>query len=107
MTQHDARLRRRQGGRAVARAGLRRGPALRVNAVSPGFIDTPSYGIEDISAEDRAEFHAVGDAITPMRRHGTAEEVARAVAFLAFDATFTTGTRLAVDGGLGEGLEAA
>ena len=79
--------------------------AIRVNAVSPGFIDTPSYGIEGISDEDRAAFHAVGDAITPMGRHGTAEEVARAVAFLAFEATFTTGARLAVDGGLGEGIE--
>jgi NAD(P)-dependent dehydrogenase (short-subunit alcohol dehydrogenase family) len=80
---------------------------IRVNAVSPGFIDTPSYGIEGISEEDRASFHAVGDAITPMRRHGTAEEVARAVVFLAFEATFTTGARLPVDGGLGERLEAA
>lgn len=81
------------------------GRGIRVNAVSPGFIDTPSYGIEGISDEDRAAFHAVGDAITPMGRHGTAEEVARAVVFLAFEATFTTGARLAVDGGLGEGLE--
>jgi NAD(P)-dependent dehydrogenase (short-subunit alcohol dehydrogenase family) len=80
---------------------------IRVNAVSPGFIDTPSYGIEGISDDDRAAFHAVGDAITPMRRHGTSEEVARAVAFLAFEATFTTGARLPVDGGLGEGLAAA
>lgn len=80
---------------------------IRVNAVSPGFIDTPSYGIEGISDDDRAAFHAVGDAVTPMRRHGTSEEVARAVAFLAFEATFTTGARFPVDGGLGEGLEAA
>jgi NAD(P)-dependent dehydrogenase (short-subunit alcohol dehydrogenase family) len=88
-----------------AAALLARG--IRVNAVSPGFIDTPSYGIEGISDDDRAAFHAVGDAVTPMRRHGTSEEVARAVAFLAFEATFTTGARLPVDGGLGEGLEAA
>ena len=88
-----------------AAALLARG--IRVNAVSPGFIDTPSYGIEGISDDDRAAFHAVGDAVTPMRRHGTSEEVARAVAFLAFEATFTTGARLPVDGGLGERLEAA
>jgi NAD(P)-dependent dehydrogenase (short-subunit alcohol dehydrogenase family) len=36
-----------------------------------------------------------------MRRHGTVDEVARAVLFLGFDATFTTGVELPVDGGLG------
>jgi NAD(P)-dependent dehydrogenase (short-subunit alcohol dehydrogenase family) len=35
-----------------------------------------------------------------MKRHGTAEEVARAVLFLAFEATFTTGAEIPVDGGL-------
>jgi NAD(P)-dependent dehydrogenase (short-subunit alcohol dehydrogenase family) len=35
----------------------------------------------------------------PMRRLGRPEEVARAVAFLAFEATFTTGAELTVDGG--------
>ncbi len=78
---------------------------IRVNAVSPGFIETPSYGIEGITDADRAALHAIGDESTPMGRHGTAEEVARAVAFLAFEATFTTGARLAVDGGLGERLD--
>jgi NAD(P)-dependent dehydrogenase (short-subunit alcohol dehydrogenase family) len=34
-----------------------------------------------------------------MRRFGTPDEVARAAAFLAFDATYTTGAELAVDGG--------
>jgi NAD(P)-dependent dehydrogenase (short-subunit alcohol dehydrogenase family) len=34
-----------------------------------------------------------------MRRFGRPEEVAAAVAFLGFDATFTTGAELAVDGG--------
>ena len=35
----------------------------------------------------------------PMKRLGTPEEVAKAVLFLAFDATFTTGFELPVDGG--------
>jgi len=35
-----------------------------------------------------------------MKRFGRAEEVARAVAFLAFEATFTTGEELHVDGGM-------
>ena len=38
-------------------------------------------------------------ADTPMLRLGTASEIAKAVAFPAFDATYTTGFELAVDGG--------
>lgn len=75
---------------------------IRVNSVSPGFIDTPTGGVAGMSAEDRSVFHEIGDAVTPMKRHGTVEEVARAVLFLAFEATFTTGAKLAVDGGLGQ-----
>jgi NAD(P)-dependent dehydrogenase (short-subunit alcohol dehydrogenase family) len=37
--------------------------------------------------------------IIPMKRFGKSEEIARAVLFLAFDATFTTGAELPVDGG--------
>jgi NAD(P)-dependent dehydrogenase (short-subunit alcohol dehydrogenase family) len=77
---------------------------IRVNVVSPGFIDTPTMGVSGVSAADRAAFRQVGDEVTPMQRHGTAEEVARAVLFLAFEATFTTGARLTVDGGLGQNL---
>lgn len=80
------------------------GRGIRVNVVSPGFIDTPTLGVAGATAAERAEFMRLGDQITPMRRHGTAEEVARAVLFLAFDATFTTGARLTVDGGLGQNL---
>jgi NAD(P)-dependent dehydrogenase (short-subunit alcohol dehydrogenase family) len=36
----------------------------------------------------------------PMKRLGRPEEVAKAVAFLAFEATFTTGAELPVDGGI-------
>jgi NAD(P)-dependent dehydrogenase (short-subunit alcohol dehydrogenase family) len=35
----------------------------------------------------------------PMKRFGRPEEVAEAVAFLGFEATYTTGAELAVDGG--------
>ncbi|WP_156753405.1 SDR family NAD(P)-dependent oxidoreductase [Actinokineospora pegani] len=75
------------------------GRNVRVNCVSPGFIDTPSMGV-DASEDERREFSAVGDEITPMKRHGSAAEVAAAVLHLAFDATFTTGQELVVDGGL-------
>lgn len=77
---------------------------IRVNAVSPGFINTPTMGVTDATDELRAAFAHEGNAITPMRRIGTPEEVAAAVLFLAFDATFTTGVELAVDGGLGQHL---
>lgn len=80
---------------------------IRVNVVSPGFIDTPTKGVKGLSHDERRAFKEIGDQVTPMKRNGTAEEVARAVLFLAFEATFTTGAKLAVDGGLGQKISAA
>lgn len=77
---------------------------IRVNAVSPGFIDTPSMGAPGLTPEQRAEFQVIGDEMTPMKRHGSAEEVAAAALFLAAEATFTTGVKLPVDGGLSRRL---
>lgn len=79
---------------------------IRVNVVSPGFIKTPTMGVAGLSVSERAAFEELGDQITPMKRHGSPEEVAKAVIFLAFDATFTTGAKMSVDGGLGQGLSA-
>lgn len=76
-----------------------------MNAVSPGFIDTPSMGVPGLTDEEKAGFSAFGDQITPMKRHGGADEVARAALYLAVDATFTTGITLPVDGGLGQGVQ--
>lgn len=76
------------------------GQGIRVNALSPGFIKTETMGIEG-SERDRAELLAEGDKATPMGRNGTPEEVARAALYLAFEATFTTGLELKVDGGYG------
>jgi NAD(P)-dependent dehydrogenase (short-subunit alcohol dehydrogenase family) len=75
---------------------------IRVNAVAPGFIKTPTLGIASASIAERAELEKLGDMMTPMRRHGSSDEVARAALFLAFDATFTTGAELPVDGGLSQ-----
>lgn len=77
---------------------------IRVNAVSPGFIKTPTMGVAETSDELRAAFEREGNTLTPMGRIGAPEEVAAAVLFLGFDATFTTGVELAVDGGLGQNL---
>ena len=72
---------------------------IRVNAVSPGPIDTGILEKVFPTEEMRAHVkeHTVG--IIPMKRFGTSEEIAKAVLFLAFDATFTTGAELPVDGG--------
>ncbi|SER02222.1 SDR family oxidoreductase [Actinokineospora terrae] len=86
--------------RGIAAALLPR--RIRVNVVAPGFVDTPSMGVPGITDEQRAAFMRQGDEITPMQRHGTVDEVAAAVLFLAFEATFTTGERFTVDGGLGQ-----
>lgn len=79
---------------------------IRVNAVSPGFIATPTAGVAGMSDEERKAFHEIGNAVTPMQRNGAAEEVAKAVLFLGFDATYTTGAKIAVDGGLGQKISA-
>jgi len=72
---------------------------IRVNAVSPGFIETPTMGVDATQAE-RSAFVAEGAKVTPMGRVGRVEEVARAALFLAFEATFTTGSELLLDGGM-------
>jgi NAD(P)-dependent dehydrogenase (short-subunit alcohol dehydrogenase family) len=71
---------------------------IRVNAVSPGPIDT---GILErtMSAEAARAFLDQIKATNPMQRFGEPEEVAKAILFLGFDATYTTGTELLVDGG--------
>lgn len=82
--------------RTLARELLPR--QVRVNAVSPGAIET---GVLDRSMpkEAAAQTRAQMTADNPMQRFGEPVEVARAVAFLAFDATYTTGAELPLDGG--------
>uniref|UniRef100_UPI000A88BE43 SDR family oxidoreductase n=1 Tax=Actinomadura kijaniata TaxID=46161 RepID=UPI000A88BE43 len=72
------------------------GRGVRVNAVAPGFLD-PDPGVP---LDRYADLRERCDARTPLRRLGTPGEVARAALFLAVEATFTTGARLPVDGGL-------
>lgn len=77
---------------------------IRVNAIAPGFILTPTMGVAELTDEQRAEFIERGNASTPMGRGGTVEEVTAAALYLAVEATFTTGVELPVDGGFGQGL---
>ena len=86
----------RSMARSLARELLPRG--IRVNAVSPGPIDT---GILDRSlpqqAAEQTKAHMTEE--NPMGRFGSPTDVARAAAYLAFDAMYTTGSELPVDGG--------
>ncbi|MEV1002477.1 SDR family oxidoreductase [Nonomuraea sp. NPDC050202] len=72
---------------------------IRVNAISPGPIDTGVLE-RSMGEEAAAQFKAERVADNPMRRFGTLDEIATAAAFLAFDATYTAGVELAVDGGV-------
>jgi len=69
---------------------------IRVNCVAPGFIDTPM--VAAIMNDTRKKM--VNERV-PMKRHGTADEVAAVVCFLfSDDASFITGETIRVDGGL-------
>ncbi|GAA3585642.1 SDR family oxidoreductase [Amycolatopsis ultiminotia] len=69
---------------------------IRVNAVSPGTIDTGAY--DGLGDRRKAELFAARAAGSPARRIGRSDEVADAVLF-ALTSTFTTGVALSVDGG--------
>jgi len=86
----------RSMARSLAHELLPRG--IRVNAVSPGPIDSGIlYKLMPREAADQTIKQMTEQ--NPMKRFGRPEEVARAMVFLAFEATFTTGAELAVDGG--------
>jgi 2-keto-3-deoxy-L-fuconate dehydrogenase len=77
------------------------GEGIRVNAVNPGTADTPWVGRLLDSADDPAAERAALEARQPHGRLVSADEVAGAVAYLASPASgSTTGTWLAVDGGM-------
>ncbi|MGW6706725.1 SDR family NAD(P)-dependent oxidoreductase [Streptomyces sp. NPDC054956] len=71
------------------------GPAIRVNAIAPGLIDTPWYEGEDQVWESSREWITEN---TPLHRVGTPDDVAEAALYLV-DAAYTTGDVLTVDGG--------
>jgi len=68
-------------------------PEVAVNCVAPGWIDLG----EEESRSDAERFASK----TPMKRNGTARDIADAVVFFASATSFVTGQILAVDGGLG------
>jgi len=79
----------------------RAGYGIRVNSVHPSFAETPMV-LEGIArAKDPERVRAGLMRAAPMRRMGTADEVANMILFLASDeSSFTTGAEFMVDGGL-------
>jgi pteridine reductase len=74
-------------------------PHVRVNAVAPGALPWPQDRVTPEEQKQRTL------RATPLGRTGTFEELALAVEFLLFDATFTTGSTLNVDGGRSNFME--
>ncbi len=84
-------------GLTRAAAATYAGRGVRVNAVAPGLVDTPlAARITSVAASRQAS-----EAMHPLGRLGTADDVAAAIGFLLSErAAWITGEVLAVDGGL-------
>ena len=91
-------------GRSFARTWTNelRARRIRVNAISPGHIDTPileSFAQGDALAKMKDEFARN----VPLGRLGDPDEIAKAVSFLASeDASYVSGIELYVDGGVAQ-----
>ena len=76
---------------------------IRVNAISPGSIDTPGFRGSLQTAEQLEQFKASVVATIPLGRIGSPEDVAKVVSFLASDdSSYVTGIELFVDGGMAQ-----
>lgn len=74
---------------------------IRVNVVSPGPIDTP--GLQGLNQASSEQIHQAFSPAVPLGRPGSADEIAKAVSFLAGDeSSYVTGTELFVDGGFAQ-----
>jgi NAD(P)-dependent dehydrogenase (short-subunit alcohol dehydrogenase family) len=90
------------GLRSLARTASRElvGRGVRVNALSPGPIDTPIYDKLGLPPEAGANVKAQMLAAVPLGRMGTPAEIARAALYLASDdSAFMVGAELVLDGG--------
>jgi len=76
---------------------------IRVNAISPGPIDTPGLSELLASSETGEQRRKMISTTVPLGRFGRPEEIAKAVVFLASDdASYITGVELFVDGGIAQ-----
>jgi NAD(P)-dependent dehydrogenase (short-subunit alcohol dehydrogenase family) len=80
-----------------------KGRGIRVNVISPGVVPTPGYDLLGLTEEQIQGFIAVQAETIPLGRVGTADEIAKAVVFLASeDSSFVNGIELFVDGGMAQ-----
>jgi NAD(P)-dependent dehydrogenase (short-subunit alcohol dehydrogenase family) len=80
-----------------------KGKNIRVNAVSPGVIETPAWTESGLPKEQVSGFFDFAASITPLARIGREDEVAKVVAFLASDeSSFMNGSEVFVDGGIAQ-----
>jgi NAD(P)-dependent dehydrogenase (short-subunit alcohol dehydrogenase family) len=79
-----------------------KGRDIRVNIVAPGVVVTPAYKSElGMSDQDIEQYLLYVAGKAPLGRAGNADEIAKAMSFLASDdASYITGTELVVDGGM-------
>ena len=76
---------------------------IRVNSISPGYIETPIFNGAVQSEEQIEQIKTSLVASVPMGRMGRSDEVAKAVSFLASDdSSYVTGIELFVDGGMAQ-----
>lgn len=76
---------------------------VRVNALSPGFIDTPIFERSGMQGDAPEAFFESIERMIPMGRLGRPDEIAAAAVFLASDASsYVTGIELPAGGGLGQ-----
>ena len=77
---------------------------IRVNAISPGVVPTAGYNVSLGMTQDQIDQFALqASGRIPLGRVGTADEIARAVVFLASDdSSYVNGIELFVDGGLAQ-----
>lgn len=76
---------------------------IRVNAISPGMIDTPRLNGLAQNQEQIEKFKTSFVSIVPLGRMGSPDEVAKAASYLASDdSSYVTGIELFVDGGVAQ-----
>lgn len=77
------------------------GKGVRVNAISPGVIDTDFHANSGITGDQYADFCESVSQLHPIQRIGNTDDCVNAIAFLADDtAKFVTGLNLPIDGAL-------